>query len=113
MVWGIDPRWKIAGLNFASTKRNTASFLDQCLSFWNQHTARRPRIALSVRRRGRKGLGQPSLTQAEGRLGPLEGAHVAIITDNVGAHAPGRLYDEISDDYTDMIYAKSKQEVEA
>lgn len=32
---------------------------------------------------------------------------------NLLAHAPERLHDEISNDYKDMIYAKSKQEIEA
>jgi putative transposase len=32
---------------------------------------------------------------------------------NLLAHAPDRLHEEISADYTDMIYAKTKQEIEA
>jgi len=32
---------------------------------------------------------------------------------NLLAHAPDRLHDEISADYNDMIYADTKQEIEA
>jgi putative transposase len=32
---------------------------------------------------------------------------------NLLAHAPERLHEEISNDYRDMIYAETKQEVEA
>ena len=32
---------------------------------------------------------------------------------NLLAHAPERLHEEISNDYKDMIYAQTKQEIEA
>jgi putative transposase len=32
---------------------------------------------------------------------------------NLLAHAPERLHEEISNDYRDMIYAETKQEIEA
>jgi len=32
---------------------------------------------------------------------------------NLLAHAPERLHEEVSADYNDMIYAKTRQEIEA
>ena len=34
-------------------------------------------------------------------------------TRNLLAHAPDRLHEEVLADYNDMIYAKTKQEIEA
>jgi putative transposase len=72
----------------------------------------------------RRGLRTPELVVVDGAPG-LEKALAALWPDmavqrctvhkhrNLLAHAPERLHEEISNDYRDMIYAKTKQEVEA
>jgi putative transposase len=71
----------------------------------------------------RRGLGTPDLVIVDGAAG-LDQALAALWSNvpvqrctvhkqrNLLAHAPERLHEEISSDYTDMIYADSKQEVE-
>jgi transposase-like protein len=71
-----------------------------------------------------RGLKTPELVIGDGAPG-LEKALAALWTDvavqrctvhkhrNLLAHAPERLHEEISNDYKDMIYASTKQEVEA
>jgi putative transposase len=71
-----------------------------------------------------RGLTVPELVIVDGAAG-LEKAIAALWNDvpiqcctvhkhrNLLAHAPKKLYDEISADYTDMIYAKTVKEVEA
>jgi putative transposase len=71
-----------------------------------------------------RGLQKPELVIVDGAAG-LEKALAALWGDvpaqrctvhknrNLLAHAPKKLYDEITADYTDMIYAKTIQEVEA
>jgi len=72
-----------------------------------------------------RGLGRPELAIVDGAPG-LEAALAALwptvpgpsaapctSTANLLAHAPKKLHDEISADYTDMIYAKTVKEVEA
>jgi putative transposase len=71
----------------------------------------------------RRGLGTPDLVIVDGAAG-LDQALAALWPNvptqrctvhkhrNLLAHAPQRLHDEISADYTDMIYADSKSEVE-
>jgi putative transposase len=71
----------------------------------------------------RRGLGTPDLVIVDGAAG-LDQALAALWPNvpmqrctvhkhrNLLAHAPQRLHDEISADYTDMIYAGSKTEVE-
>jgi len=71
-----------------------------------------------------RGLKMPELVIVDGAPG-LEKALVALWSDmpvqrctvhkhrNLLAHAPDRLHDEISADYNDMIYADTKQEIEA
>jgi transposase-like protein len=70
-----------------------------------------------------RGLGTPELVIVDGAPG-LEAALTALWPNlpvqrctvhkhgNLLAHAPKRLHDEISADYTDMIYAKTVKEVE-
>jgi putative transposase len=72
----------------------------------------------------KRGLKTPELVIVDGAPG-LEKALAALWSDvpiqrctvhkhrNLLAHAPERLHEEISNDYKDMIYAASKQEVEA
>jgi len=72
----------------------------------------------------RRGLPTPELVIADGAPG-LEKALAALWPDtdvqrctvhkhrNLLAHAPERLHEEISNDYKDMIYAQTKQEIEA
>ena len=72
----------------------------------------------------RRGLPTPELVIADGAPG-LEKALAALWPDapvqrctvhkhrNLLAHAPERLHEEISNDYRDMIYAATRQEVEA
>ena len=72
----------------------------------------------------RRGLKAPELVVADGAPG-LEKALAALWPDvlvqrctvhkhrNLLAHAPDRLHEELSADYRDMIYAATKQEVEA
>jgi putative transposase len=72
----------------------------------------------------KRGLKTPELVIVDGAPG-LEKALAALWSDvavqrctvhkhrNLLAHAPERLHEEISDDYRDMIYAKTKEEVEA
>jgi putative transposase len=72
----------------------------------------------------RRGLKAPELVIADGAPG-LEKALAALWPDvlvqrctvhkhrNLLAHAPDRLHEELSADYRDMIYAATKQEVEA
>jgi transposase-like protein len=72
----------------------------------------------------KRGLKMPELVIVDGAPG-LEKALAALWSDvpiqrctvhkhrNLLAHAPERLHEEISNDYKDMIYAASKQEVEA
>ena len=72
----------------------------------------------------KRGLKTPELVIVDGAPG-LEKALAALWSDvlvqrcsvhkhrNLLAHAPERLHDEISNDYIDMIYAATKQEVEA
>jgi putative transposase len=71
-----------------------------------------------------RGLTVPELVIVDGAAG-LEKAIAALWNDvpiqrctvhkhrNLLAHAPKKLYEEISADYTDMIYAKTVKEVEA
>jgi putative transposase len=71
-----------------------------------------------------RGLATPELVIVDGAPG-LEKAIAALWNDvpiqrctvhkhrNLLAHAPKKLYDEISADYTDMIYAKTAKEVDA
>ena len=71
-----------------------------------------------------RGLAAPELVIIDGAAG-LEKAIAALWNDvpvqrctvhkhrNLLAHAPNKLYDEISADYTDMIYAETAEEVEA
>jgi transposase-like protein len=71
-----------------------------------------------------RGLKTPELVIVDGAAG-LEKALAALWSDmpvqrctvhkhrNLLAHAPDRLHDEISADYNDMIYADSKQAIEA
>ena len=71
-----------------------------------------------------RGLKTPELVIVDGAPG-LEKALAALWSDvavqrctvhkhrNLLAHAPERLHEEISNDYRDMIYAATKQEVEA
>ena len=71
-----------------------------------------------------RGLAAPELVIVDGASG-LEKAIAALWNDvplqrctvhkhrNLLAHAPKKLYDEISADYTDMIYAKTVKEVDA
>jgi len=71
-----------------------------------------------------RGLTVPELVIVDGAAG-LEKVIAALWNDvpiqrctvhkrrNLLAHAPKKLYDEISADYTDMIYAKTVKEVEA
>jgi putative transposase len=71
-----------------------------------------------------RGLAAPELVIVDGASG-LEKAIAALWSDvpvqrctvhkhrNLLAHAPKKLYDEISADYADMIYANTAQEVEA
>jgi transposase-like protein len=72
----------------------------------------------------KRGLKTPELVIVDGAPG-LEKALAALWSDvlvqrcsvhkhrNLLAHAPERLHEEISNDYKDMIYAATKQEVEA
>jgi putative transposase len=72
----------------------------------------------------KRGLKTPELVIVDGAPG-LEKALAALWSDvlvqrctvhkhrNLLAHAPERLHEEISNDYNDMIYAATKQEVEA
>ena len=72
----------------------------------------------------KRGLRAPELVIADGAPG-LERALAALWPDapvqrctvhkhrNLLAHAPQRLHEEISNDYRDMIYAATRQEVEA
>ena len=72
----------------------------------------------------KRGLKTPELVIADGASG-LEKALTALWPDapvqrctvhkhrNLLAHAPERLHEEISNDYRDMIYAATRQEVEA
>ena len=71
-----------------------------------------------------RGLGAPALAIVDGAPG-LEAAFAALWPAvpvqrctvhkhrNLLAHAPKKLHDELSADYTDMIYAKTVKEVEA
>jgi putative transposase len=71
-----------------------------------------------------RGLAAPELVIVDGASG-LEKAIAALWNDvpvqrctvhkhrNLLAHAPKKLYDEVSADYADMIYANTPQEVEA
>jgi len=71
-----------------------------------------------------RGLKTPELVIVDGAAG-LEKALTALWSDmpvqrctvhkhrNLLVHAPARLHEEISADYNDMIYADSKQEIEA
>jgi putative transposase len=71
-----------------------------------------------------RGLKTPELVIVDGGSG-LDKALAALWPDapvqrctvhkhrNLLAHAPDRLHEEISADYTDMIYAKTRQEIEA
>ena len=72
----------------------------------------------------RRGLKTPELVIVDGAAG-LEKALASLWSEvpvqrctvhknrNLLAHAPERLHEQISNDYTDMIYAATKQEVEA
>src|SRR5471030_169764 len=72
----------------------------------------------------KRGLKTPELVIVDGAAG-LDKALAALWPDtpvqrctvhkhrNLLAHAPDRLHEEISADYNDMIYAKTKQEIEA
>jgi transposase-like protein len=71
-----------------------------------------------------RGLATPELLIVDGSAG-LEKAIAALWNDvpvqrctvhkhrNLLAHSPKKLYDEVSADYTDMIYAKTAKEVDA
>jgi putative transposase len=70
-----------------------------------------------------RGLAKPDLVIVDGGAG-LDKALAALWPDapvqrctvhkhrNLLAHAPDRLHEEVSADYNDMIYAKTKQEIE-
>ena len=72
----------------------------------------------------KRGLKTPELVIVDGAPG-LEKALAALWSDiliqrctvhkhrNLFAHAPERLHEEISDDYKDMIYAETKEEIDA
>ena len=72
----------------------------------------------------KRGLRTPGLVIVDGAPG-LDAALAAMWPDvavqrctvhkqrNLLAHAPDRLHEEIANDYTDMIYAPTKQEIEA
>jgi transposase-like protein len=72
----------------------------------------------------KRGLKTPELVIVDGATG-LEKALAALWSDlpvqrctvhkhrNLLAHAPDRLHEEVSADYTDMIYADSKPDIEA
>ena len=72
----------------------------------------------------RRGLRQPELLIVDGGSG-LDAALAAVWNDvpvqrctvhkhrNLLAHAPERLHEEITADYNDMIYAATRQEIEA
>ena len=72
----------------------------------------------------KRGLQQPELLIVDGGSG-LDAAIAALWSDvpvqrctvhkhrNLLAHAPERLHEEITADYTDMIYAATRKEVEA
>jgi putative transposase len=72
----------------------------------------------------RRGMGGPDLVIVDGGSG-LEAALARLWSDvpvqrctvhkhrNLLAHAPERLHEEVSADYTDMIYAATKPEIEA
>src|SRR6058998_3989912 len=72
----------------------------------------------------KRGLKTPELVIVDGAPG-LEKALAALWSDvavqrctvhrhrNLLAHAPDRLHEEISADYKDMVYADTKQEIEA
>src|SRR5947209_13647126 len=72
----------------------------------------------------KRGMGTPDLVIVDGGSG-LEAALARLWSDvpvqrctvhkhrNLLAHAPERLHEEISADYTDMIYAATKPEIEA
>ena len=61
--------------------------------------------------------GAPGLDQAIARVRLERRARPALYGDhkhrNLLAHAPDRLHEEISADYTDMIYAATREEIEA
>ena len=71
-----------------------------------------------------RGLKTPELVIVDGSSG-LDKALAALWSDvpvqrctvhkhrNLLAHAPDRLHEEVSADYNDMMYAKTKQEIEA
>jgi transposase-like protein len=71
-----------------------------------------------------RGLKMPELVTVDGSSG-LDKALAALCSDvpvqrctvhkhrNLLAHSPDRLHEEVSADYNDMIYAKTKQEIEA
>src|SRR5947199_4531372 len=72
----------------------------------------------------KRGMGTPDLVVVDGGSG-LEAALARLWSDvpvqrctvhkhrNLLAHAPERLHEEVSADYTDMIYAATKPEIEA
>ena len=72
----------------------------------------------------KRGLKTPGLVSVDGAPG-LDAALAALWSDvpvqrctvhkhrNLLAHAPERLHEELSADYTDMIYAATRQEIEA
>ena len=59
--------------------------------------------------------GAPGLEKALGALWPDVAVQRCTVHKhrNLLAHAPDRLHEEISTDYTDMIYAATRQEIEA
>src|SRR5882757_3018521 len=99
---------------------------------------RRPKVLLAIKQMGgesteawrtvlddliKRGLRRPELLIVDGGTG-LESA-IAAVWDSVPvqrctvhkhrnllAHAPERLHEEISDDYNDMIYAATREEIE-
>jgi transposase-like protein len=88
-----------------------------------QHPARAPRARRPVRRRGRQGHGRPAFRIAGGAPG-LAKAIAAVWNGvpvqrrtvhrhrNLLGHAPERLHEEITADYTDMVCAATAEELE-
>jgi len=57
----------------------------------------------------------PASTKRSPRSGPTRAVQRCTVHKhrNLLAHAPERLHEEVSADYNDMIYAKTRQEIEA
>src|SRR5205085_1398410 len=81
------------------------------LSVRHQHAPGATGTRSVVPRRGIEGHGEPDLAEGADGLGgmvpPLVGCRGHCSVD------PGRLHEEISADYNDMIYASTPKEIEA